>query len=288
MNNPSPLVPQGSLQQNARGRSYVKMAFFTVVAIHIVFFGGLLFQGCKKKAGEADLTASNTNSVDPSSLNVSPMTGTDSNLVNPTTLSNASIGAPGLVGSNISVQPVPPPVVPVVEAPPVAPATHDYIVIKGDLVATIAKKNGVSQKALLDANPGLVPTKLKIGQKIQIPASAVSSAAPAGGLDAGAIPAAAESTTYVVKSGDTLTKIVKAHGTTLKAVRSLNGLKTDQIKVGQKLKLPASKSAPAPVVPDSQPLPSSTVVPPGTTVPTTSAPPIAQPIQPVRTTPLGK
>ena len=42
MNNPSPLVPQGSLQQNAKGRSYVKMAFFTVVAIHIVFFGGLI------------------------------------------------------------------------------------------------------------------------------------------------------------------------------------------------------------------------------------------------------
>lgn len=48
---------------------------------------------------------------------------------------------------------------------------------------------------------------------------------------------------YTVKAGDNLTKIAKAHGTTAKAVRGLNGLKTDRITVGQKLKMPAAKSA---------------------------------------------
>ena len=285
MNNPSPLVPQGSLQQNAKGRSYVKMAFFSVVAIHIVFFGGLLFQGCKKKTADTDTAVTNPTGVDPSSLNATPpMAGTDTNLVNPTTLSNAPAGAYGLAGSNPPVQPPPP----VVEPPPAVPATRDYIVIKGDIVATIAKKNGVTQKALLDANPGLVPTKLKIGQKIQVPVSAASAPAPVGGVDAGGAPAPAESTTYVVKSGDNLTKIVKAHGTTLKAVRSLNGLKTDQIKVGQKLKLPAAKAAPAPVAPEPQPMPVTSTVPPTSSAPRTGVPAIAEPLQPVRTLPPGR
>jgi LysM repeat protein len=45
------------------------------------------------------------------------------------------------------------------------------------------------------------------------------------------------STVYVVKSGDTLTRIAKTHGTTVQAIRTANGLKTDRIVVGQKLKI---------------------------------------------------
>ena len=50
---------------------------------------------------------------------------------------------------------------------------------------------------------------------------------------------------YTVKSGDNLTKIARQFGTTVKALRAANGLKTDSIKVGQKLKIPAKASAPA-------------------------------------------
>jgi LysM repeat protein len=49
---------------------------------------------------------------------------------------------------------------------------------------------------------------------------------------------------YVVKPGDNLTKIAKAHHTTLKAIRAASNLKTDRILVGQKLKIPQG-SAPA-------------------------------------------
>jgi LysM repeat protein len=55
-------------------------------------------------------------------------------------------------------------------------------------------------------------------------------------------PKAAE-TVYVVKSGDTLERIARAHHTTAAAVRSANGLKTDRLAVGRKLKLPAAKTA---------------------------------------------
>jgi LysM repeat protein len=69
--------------------------------------------------------------------------------------------------------------------------------------------------------------------------------------------------TYLVKSGDSLTKIAKAHGTTVKAIKAENNLNTDHIKVGQKLKIPAKVEAaaaapapaPAPVAPAPAPAP---------------------------------
>jgi LysM repeat protein len=52
---------------------------------------------------------------------------------------------------------------------------------------------------------------------------------------------------YVVKSGDTLTKIAREHNTTVKALQAENKLTTTQIKVNQKLKIPAKAEAAAPV-----------------------------------------
>ena len=43
---------------------------------------------------------------------------------------------------------------------------------------------------------------------------------------------------YVIKSGDTLTKIAKAHGTTVQALEAANNLSTTKIKAGEKMKLP--------------------------------------------------
>jgi LysM repeat protein len=45
-------------------------------------------------------------------------------------------------------------------------------------------------------------------------------------------------TLYVVKSGDTLIRIAKAYGVTVKALKAANGLKSDRIIVGAKLKIP--------------------------------------------------
>ncbi len=45
----------------------------------------------------------------------------------------------------------------------------DYTVKAGDTPAKIARAHGVSPAALMAANPGLEPTKLKVGQKINLP-----------------------------------------------------------------------------------------------------------------------
>ncbi len=44
--------------------------------------------------------------------------------------------------------------------------------------------------------------------------------------------------TYRIKSGDSLEKIAKAHGTTVKALKEMNNLTNDRIIVGQSLQLP--------------------------------------------------
>ena len=51
---------------------------------------------------------------------------------------------------------------------------------------------------------------------------------------------AADSSQHVVKKGDTLSAIAKKYGTSIKAIKTANGLKSDTIQVGQELKLPAS------------------------------------------------
>src|SRR5882672_999041 len=47
MNTPSPLVPQGTFPE-ARGRSHVRIAVFTILGIHVVVLSALMIAGCKK------------------------------------------------------------------------------------------------------------------------------------------------------------------------------------------------------------------------------------------------
>jgi len=47
-------------------------------------------------------------------------------------------------------------------------------------------------------------------------------------------------TVYVVKSGDTLTRIARTYGTSIQAIEAANGLTDDRILVGAKLKIPTA------------------------------------------------
>lgn len=221
MKEPSPLVPQGSFESQAKRKSHVRIAVFSILAIHVVVLGGLLILGCKREDNQngkdGNASALPTNDVPPFAV------GTD--VVTPT-------NPPPLVNTVTSV----PPIIPIVptNAPPIivdAGAPIEHTIVKGDNFATLATKYGVSAKAIQDANPNLIPTKLKIGDKVKIPAKTApvtrTTAAPVNGGD-----------TYTVKSGDTLSKIASDHKTTVKKLQELNSLTTTQIKVGQKLKLP--------------------------------------------------
>lgn len=54
-------------------------------------------------------------------------------------------------------------------APAAAGPGGDYTIKAGDTPAKVARAHGVSLDALMAANPGLEPTKLKVGQKINLP-----------------------------------------------------------------------------------------------------------------------
>jgi LysM repeat protein len=248
MNNPNPLVPQGSLlEQKAKGKSNLFIVVFTMLAIHVVFFAGLLMQGCgRKKPSEnesAKIEATNSIASDTNFVSapaILPPAGIDTNY-----FSQPPSNAPIAQANPIEA---PAPVVPAETPAKVeeAGSAKEYKVAKGDLYYSIAKANGISISALKAANPAVDPKRLKVGMTLQIPAPA---AAPAkGGTDAGATPSA-DTKSYTVKAGDTLTKIAKANGASVKDVRAVNNLKTDRLHVGQKLKLPAKSHAAAAATP---------------------------------------
>jgi LysM repeat protein len=66
-----------------------------------------------------------------------------------------------------------------------------------------------------------------------IPAKAASAASGSAAMAADGAP------TYKVKSGDKLASIAKRAGTTTAALKQLNNLKSDTVRIGQELKLPA-------------------------------------------------
>ena len=43
---------------------------------------------------------------------------------------------------------------------------------------------------------------------------------------------------YIVESGDTLSLIAEAYGTSVSKIKEMNGLKNDNLRIGQKLKVP--------------------------------------------------
>jgi LysM repeat protein len=280
MSTPNPLVPHGSnLEQAARSKSTLSIAAF-IVGAHAAVFLGLLLIGCRRENNEpgADLSAA-TNSIDsaiqpgalPGDTNVTALptgtNGVDTAYGQPITYPGGYGAAPtnnpgyqpGYAGQpavqgDPYAQPVLPPttIAPETASPSysqsAATAGSGYKVKRGDIAYNIAKKNGISLKALKDANPGVDLAKLKDGQTINVPGAAPSlGTTPATSrTETAATGMSSDSlTTYTVKSGDTLTKIAKKYGTTVKAIRKASGLSSDVIKAGQKLKVPTKAAAQA-------------------------------------------
>jgi LysM repeat protein len=240
MNNDNPLVPQGSLlEQKNKSRSRVKTAFFCVLAVHVLaILTALIAQGCKREP--VPLPPEPQPPVPTFDTNTAPVF--DPNLT-PAPLPPTAELPPQYA------EPQPP------EPQPQPPAATEHVVAAGDSFYSIGKQYGVSMKAIADANPGVEPTRLKVGQRLNIPAATT----PVVGATTLA-PVAADSAStqiYTVKSGDNLTKIANKHGVTVKALRSANNLTTDRILVGDKLKIPGKAPAPvpAPEAPAALPLP---------------------------------
>ena len=255
MSTPNPLAPQGSLlEQQARSKSSLQIAAL-IVGLHVFVIGGLLILGCdkEKKQNQTDSTAGTS-----FGSAVQPDTNLLSSGIDPYASSNTAtppafpVYTPPVTNPPIVTAPAVtnPPII--TDATPTAPmaGASEYKVKPGDNPAKIAKAHGVTTKALLEANAGLDPKKLKPGMTIQIPGgtatkssttSATTHSSGDGAKEATATPG--ETTEYTVKGGDNLTKIAHKFGTTVKELKALNGLKNNNITVGKKLKVPAKAAS---------------------------------------------
>jgi len=130
-----------------------------------------------------------------------------------------------------------------------------YSIRSGDTLSKVAQRFNTTVDKITQANNIRDPNKIQVGQRLTIPDSFQS-----------APPSAPRTSSYTVKSGDTLAAIAKRYGTTSSALARANNISNpNRISVGQKLTVPAGDgfdprpSTPAP----STPAPSTPSAPAG-------------------------
>ena len=146
----------------------------------------------------------------------------------------------------------------IIADPPAVPTskTRTHTVRAGETLSSIAKAvygEARQYKAILAANPGLDPAKLRPGTVIQLPAASAKPAkesSKAGEAASGGVTVVSDSKTYVVKSGDSLYKITrKLYGTSenqeklYEINKTLIGPDSTRLKPGMVLKLPTAPTA---------------------------------------------
>lgn len=181
----------------------------------------------------------------------------------------------------VIAEPLPPPVL-----TPTAPATPragtPHTVRRGETLSGIALQHRMTWRELADYNRIADPNAIRVGQTILIPpAPGAAAAAPAPAVTprTAAAPVAGDGH-YIVQPGDNLTVIARRHNTTISALRQVNNLTSDTIRVGQRLTLPQGSAAPStPAV--AAPAPATPATP--RAVPTPR--PVATPETPATATP---
>jgi len=136
---------------------------------------------------------------------------------------------------------------------PPEPEYTVYTVQSGDYLAKISKKFNVKIDTIRKLNPSIKKDVVRVGQKLKIPGKfdvpqqTVPAAAPRSAASAKKFaPYTGATVEYTVKSGDTLGKIAYSNGITIRQLKALNGLKSDDLKAGKKLKIPSGKASAAP------------------------------------------
>ncbi len=107
-----------------------------------------------------------------------------------------------------------------------------HVVQRGESLSRLAEKHGVSQSTLVEINQ-LRSRDIQIGQTIYIPQQGPSrSAAPVRSDDK------SQMIRYVVKRGESLSRLAEKHGVSQARLVEINKLKSRDIQVGQVLYIP--------------------------------------------------
>lgn len=105
--------------------------------------------------------------------------------------------------------------------------SNTYTVQPGDTLYRIATQNNTTVDILKQLN-NLTTNNLSIGQTLKLPSTEI-------------IEIPTTTTTYTVKSGDTLYSIAKKYDTTVDKIKQLNNLTSNTLSINQTLQIPTSE-----------------------------------------------
>lgn len=113
-----------------------------------------------------------------------------------------------------------------------SPSTAEHVVRAGETLTSIAARHGTTAEKLRATN-GLRSSRLSVGQRLMLPATA-----RAGASTRSDEPPASGARLYRVRAGDTLTSIAAANDTTVSELRRANRLTSSRLSIGQELQIP--------------------------------------------------
>ena len=115
---------------------------------------------------------------------------------------------------------------------PPCPGGTVYAIRPGDSLLGLAIRFDTTVEAITNANPGIVPTNLQIGQQICIPVAPVSGSCPGGFV-------------YSIKPGDTFYSVASRFGIVIPALIAANpGVNYNELVIGQEICVPAQMPSP--------------------------------------------
>ena len=104
------------------------------------------------------------------------------------------------------------------------PGSFQYTIMAGDTLFLLAQRFNVTVQAIINANPGIDPNRLQIGQVICIPRMTPS--CPNGFL-------------YTIMAGDTLFSLAQRFNVTVQAIINANpGIDPNRLQIGQVICIP--------------------------------------------------
>ena len=122
----------------------------------------------------------------------------------------------------------------------IMPSYFNYSVKKGDTLYSIARNNNVSVDTIMKDN-GLTNVSLKLGQVLKIRKPETLVVEECYGMEYNP-PEDSNYIKYSVKSGDSLYSIANKYNTSVTAIKNLNNLNTNNLSLGQVLKIPTSSN----------------------------------------------
>lgn len=110
---------------------------------------------------------------------------------------------------------------------PACPEGNFYTIRPGDTFFALSRRFNVSLDDLVEANPGVDPDRLFVGQVVCIPLAVPPVRCPVGSF------------TYTIQPGDTLFALARRFNTTVVSIIGLNpGITPEALLIGQRICIP--------------------------------------------------